>query len=412
VRRIVAAGLAAVVIAGGTATAVWRADAGGSSGSGRAGSVDSNFPVGNQISCASATSCLAVGSAIRGTPGTSAPVAQAFDAGTWRTVTVKSPGPPERPSTLTGVSCPAASYCLAVGEYDPGARGIPLPYAVAWNGTSLSPVARLPLPTSTYLDEIGGVSCPAVNNCVVLGHAHADGPTAAFTDGELVWTWNGNTWSMTAVPTPDTVDMEDLSSIQCTTATDCVAAGDVAILDDTVPALDTWNGRSFTPLSPPAPTGMTYAGFSGLSCVSRNRCAVVGLGYASQGSPITSFLDVWNGRTWTLTTWRGPKGAGEAELSAVSCASVSDCLAVGSDGPDTDLHAAALTWNGTRWAAAAVPSPGPGRMSVFDGVNCSKAGGCAAIGEEAKAGVTLLDLTDAVPLAGLWSGSAWQVTAP
>ena len=49
-------------------------------------------------------------------------------------------------------------------------------------------------------------------------------------------------------------------------------------------------------------------------------------------------------------------------------------------------------------------------MSLFDGVNCPKAGGCTAIGE---AGVPPLEnLTDAVLLAGRWSGHAWQVTAP
>ena len=37
--------------------------------------------------------------------------------------------------------------------------------------------------------------------------------------------------------------MEDLDSIQSTTVTDCVAAGEEAAYDgDTNPALDTWNG--------------------------------------------------------------------------------------------------------------------------------------------------------------------------
>ena len=58
---------------------------------------------------------------------------------------------------------------------------------MAWNGRSLSPATRLPLPASADMDAIGGVSCPAVNRCVVLGYAAAD--------GEFVWTWNGTAWS-------------------------------------------------------------------------------------------------------------------------------------------------------------------------------------------------------------------------
>jgi hypothetical protein len=406
VRRVVVGGLAAVVIAGGAATAVWRADSGSGPRAAAVASVQ-DFPIAQEISCASATSCLAVGSHVDGATGTSVPVAQDFDAGRWRTVTVKSPGTPGMPSTLTGVSCPTASHCLAVGDYNTVAWGDPLPYAMTWNGTSLSPVARLPFPQGAYLDALGDVTCPAVNNCVVLGLVTGDRSPGTFNGGELVWTWNGTTWSMAAVPIPATIVVENLGSVQCTTVTDCVAAGQ-EVTDDgnTRPALDTWNGASFTAHDPPVPAGMSFATFSGLSCASRNHCAAVGSGYPATQSPVTSFLDVWNGRHWNVTLWSGPTAAGQAELSSVSCVSASDCIAVGSDGPAADQQAAALTWNGTTWTAAAVPGPGSGATSLFSDVNCSKDGDCTAIGQESDAGAPT------VAIAGHWNGSAWQVTTP
>ncbi|TVZ05375.1 hypothetical protein EAS64_12490 [Trebonia kvetii] len=365
--RRMMAGLVVVTLAAGAAIVAWRAESEGGSST-----FDENYPTANTISCASATACLAVGSAERGTPRTSVPVVQAFNAGTWRTVAVKAPGKPGSRTTLTGVSCPAAGYCLAVGEYDPGDRGLPRPYAMSWDGASLSPAVRLPLPTASDLEEMGGVSCPAVNRCVVTGNVPR---------GEIIWTWNGSAWSMMSVPTPDTVADEYFDSVQCTTVTDCMVAGRESAGSSTVPAAASWNGRSFTRLRPPAPTGMSTAGYSGLSCATREHCAFTGLGYASHGSPITSFLEMWNGRTWKLTTWRGPKAGDYAELSAVSCRTANDCVAVGSDGPDTGQRAAALTWDGANWKAARVPGPGPGKMSVFYGVSCAKTGGCTAIGE-------------------------------
>jgi hypothetical protein len=388
--------LAVAVVAAGAGIAVWRAESGGSPST-----FDENYPTVNTISCASATSCLAVGSAERGTPPTSVPVAQALHAGSWRKVTVKSPGKPGTRTALTGVSCPAATYCLTVGEYDPHDRGLPRPYAMSWNGKSLAPAVRLPLPAADDLDEIGGVSCPAVNHCVVAGHVP---------EGEIIWTWNGSAWSMTIAPTPNTVEDEYLDSIQCTTLSDCLVAGEEPAGDISVPAAARWNGRSLSQLRPPAPKGLSNAGFSGLSCASRDHCAFTGLGYAAQDSPIKSFLEVWDGRTWKLTMWRGAKAGDYAMLSAVSCRSVNDCVAVGDVGPDTDQRAAALAWDGTRWTTADVPAPGAGKASVFYGVTCVTASGCTAIGEQGRAGVRFIDLTDATPLAGQWSGGgAWRV---
>ncbi|HEY1823052.1 MAG TPA: hypothetical protein VGG83_24375 [Trebonia sp.] len=409
-RKAVVAGLAVVVLAAGIGTVVWREQSGTSRPAAAATASMEDFPVADDLSCASATTCLAVGSNIHGATGMTVPVALALEGGTWRPVTVTSPvrpGRPGRPSALLGVSCPTARYCLAVGVYNAAASGDARPYALAWNGAELSPVAGLSLPDGTDLSGIA-VSCPAANRCLVLEDVSGG------VNGELVETWNGTRWSATAVPMPTTAQMEDLGQIQCSTLTDCVADGGEGIDDgDTIPVVDTWNGSSFTQVRPPAPPGMSTAEFDGLSCAARNRCVAVGDGYAADHSRITSFLDVWNGRTWKLSGWRGAPGSGDARLTAVSCRSAADCVAVGSDGDDTSPRAAALAWNGRRWTPMTVPGPGAGRLSAFYGVDCRPAG-CTAIGETGRAGATIVSLTDATPIAVRWNGRngrGWQVTA-
>jgi len=407
VRRVVIAVLAAVVIAGAVAAGVWGADA-GRNAPGIAVPSTGNFPVAHQVSCSSATSCLVVGSAANPATGTSVPVAQVLSGGAWRTVTVASPGPDGMSSALTGVSCPAVSYCLAVGEYNTTSFGDPVPYAMAWNGTSFTPVARFSLPAGAYMDALGGVSCPAANRCVVVALATGSGTPAGFGDGDLVWTWNRGRWAMKAVPSPDNTDMENFSSLQCSTLTYCVAAGqqDMDASGNTLPALDTWNGKSFTPINAPLTPGMTFGGFNGLSCVSRKHCVVVGSGYPVAGAPTTSFLDVWNGRRWNYTPWAGPAGSGNAALSGVSCVSARDCVAIGSDSLAGVLQTAVFAWDGSAWAAATAPDSGAGQVTLFNDVDCVKAVGCTAIGEQIAATTGM----NSTPVAGQWNGASWQLT--
>jgi hypothetical protein len=128
------------------------------------------------------------------------------------------------------------------------------------------------------------------------------------------------------------------------------------------------------PALPSAPAG-TARQFASVSCVSLSSCAVVGV---SSGKSTTSFLDVWNGKTWRLTRWSGPKGTTSADLYGVSCPSASRCLAVGSVGAGVRTAAAALAFNGATWTATKVSGPVKGKLSVFNGVSCPKV--CRATG--------------------------------
>ena len=116
---------------------------------------------GNAISCPTTATCLAVG---EGTSGTGAwkSIAEARRSGHWKAVTVKPPGSTAKFGNLLGVSCQTAGYCLAVGLYGPDEWAPDLtPYAAAWTGSSLTPVARLPFPASLSTVEATAVSCVA-----------------------------------------------------------------------------------------------------------------------------------------------------------------------------------------------------------------------------------------------------------
>jgi hypothetical protein len=93
-------------------------------------------------------------------------------------------------------------------------------------------------------------------------------------------------------------------------------------------------------------------------------------------------------------------------LSGVSCTSATSCVAVGLTGSEQLAHAAALSFNGTRWSVLTVPSAGAGLFTGFEDVSCPKPSDCVAIGRYGKA-----TAVSGKPLAGYWNGKAWKLKA-
>lgn len=71
-------------------------------------------------------------------------------------------------------------------------------------------------------NELDGVACPSATDCVAVGFALVPVPDDE-TDETVIETWDGSTWSV--VPSPDPGYSNSLSSVSCTSTTDCTAAG-------------------------------------------------------------------------------------------------------------------------------------------------------------------------------------------
>lgn len=104
---------------------------------------------------------------------------------------------------------------------------------------------------------------------------------------------------------------------------------------------------------------------------------------------------LWNGTAWTpVATPNGSKA-----LDGVACTAASFCLAVGQN--DSAL-AAAWKWNGTSWQSLVVYNPGS-TDNVLNAVKCASATNCEAVGGHG-------DGSDSTtyPLAEFWNGSSMQ----
>jgi hypothetical protein len=139
------------------------------------------------VSCRGSTACMAVGMTFA--PATTS-LAEVWHSGKWRLVTAAARSPAE--AMLNGVSCPAATRCVAVGESGSG----PVLLAEAWNGTRWR-VLQTPDPAAGTVSFLNQVSCPRVGRCMAVGSRGSGKSESA-----LAEVWNGISWRVLSTPAP------------------------------------------------------------------------------------------------------------------------------------------------------------------------------------------------------------------
>ena len=279
---------------------------------------------------------------------------------------------------FTAVSCTSPNVCMAVGNVQTTTSLQLLSETRGPTGWLFHAVPE-PVAASVFL----GVSCVKASLCIAVGYAPAGVGTTP-----LAEFWNGSSWTTQPIPGPTGATFAELDAISCSSATRCLAVGDKETKGKQVPLAELWNGSSWKIKPTPKPSGRGQGGLSGISCPAQDKCFAVG---RTETNDISKALaEVWNGSTWAIQ--KAPSPARDA-LSAVSCRSVTSCLAVGSGLSER--------WNGKTWSLVKIGLP-PGSEADLNAVSCTKAGPCYAVG-----GNTVANATRAV--AELWNGSKWSV---
>ena len=329
------------------------------------------------VSCFSARNCLAVGSSSK----TSAQLSDAWNGTTWRRL-------PARPGAFSGVDCPAASRCVAVGNRRVSGRLTAL--AQLWNGKTWSQLAPVK-PAGARSSLFDAISCSGPVNCVAVGRA-VTGPVHRADSEGLAESWNGTLWAM--LPSPS--GLTTLTGVSCPTSTTCVAVG--AGPNGTSIASSVWNGTSWTALTISSPV-IGLAGIpslTGVSCASATSCIAVG----TDTGPIA---EQWaGGSSWQQLSVPAPVAT--YYFAGVSCVTSTDCVAVGGVGDTPSLSgysAFADAWNGSGWRVLRT-----GQVDVLAGVGCSGVSRCLLVG-------AYLDRADVTTsLAQSWNGKAMRLVSP
>jgi hypothetical protein len=270
------------------------------------------------ISCASATACIAAGYYVT-SEGIELPLVERWDGSTWKARAITMPAS-DSAGPLTGISCASPTSCTAVG-YLGGGTGDLAPAVLHWNGTKWTvQVAAVPS-GATEGGLLSAVSCPSPASCTVTG----DSVDSTGLPTPLVEQWNGRTWTIETIqPAPSTET--GLSGVSCTSASSCMVIGGYRSgTTGTLPLAEQWNGHTWAITATPLPGTGVNADLLAVSCHTAGQCTATG--WWNNGVGHSALAEVWNGSTWQVQhTARPPT---HRTLAAVSCAAASTCTTVG-----------------------------------------------------------------------------------
>ncbi|MGO8870673.1 MAG: Ig-like domain repeat protein, partial [Acidimicrobiales bacterium] len=175
--------------------------------------------------------------------------------------------------TVSAVSCPSTSDCMAVG-FEQGYEGTGSEGAAitTTDGGATWPSSTLPVDTT----ELTGVSCPAVATCPAVAACTAVGYDFVGAGVVLATIGDGASWAAPTVPT----GVFGLDGVSCADGT-CAAVGtDTAGTSGTV-AVSTGGSTLEAETAPPGVSRL-----AGIACGSAQACEAVGSGSAVGGSGV------------------------------------------------------------------------------------------------------------------------------
>jgi hypothetical protein len=251
-----------------------------------------------------------------------------------------------RASAVTAISCAKAGGCAIGGDYTDAARHVQAFVANEANGTWHRAIE---VPGTAALNaggnaQVTSLDCPAAGDCTAAGQYTARGGT-----GEVfVINAAGNAWRR-AIQLPGSARLDQgggsIAEVSCASTRSCSVGGTLWTAGHStshgVIGTET-SGRWGSLAEVPG----RYTSITALDCPAAGDCAAGGYGV-----PVADSVDGGNGIVldqvsgkWGKPVTVAPGGPIVAEVTALSCAAVRDCAAVGylPDG-----------WGGGPWAAVA-----------------------------------------------------------
>ncbi len=348
------------------------------------------------VACPSATACLAVGSGP--SQGADAVASVTGSSATWGALTPSS-GDTGNFYAWNAIACPSATACLAVGADNLNAV---VTIATLSAGTwSWTPTTELPN-DATGAGSLDAIACPSTTTCLAVG---SDGEGVGIATVATA-TASGWTWSPETTLLADASGQGGLNAIACPSATTCVAVGSdgslgVAASATGTGATWTWGSESAVELGAASPG---LGGLNGVACPSATTCVAVG--WDNTDAVVTSGTRAASGWTWLPEQIVTPDASGGGELSAVACPSSAVCVAVGSTIANGDVVStstngvytaevatATLSTAGVTWSPVSDVAPDPTGSDALAGISCLSAATCVAVGAGGAYGQELFGAT-------------------
>jgi hypothetical protein len=287
--------------------------------------------------------------------------------------TTSTTSAPSRP--FTDISCPAAHNCYAVGTNPWPGSGAPFVAHLTHGGWSF---AEPPWPTARKLGQLDAIDCYSTSVCIAVGSSN--GAKGGHRQDLALKLAHGR-WHLTTFAAPaHTADtMKDVS---CAGKGRCVAVAERPNADAAIAyslAAGHWTRtRIVRPTGDPASTRLAL---SGVSCASKTDCVAVGSD-SHTGQPFTATL---RAGAWEANPLVVPENGSDTwsyGVARVSCATSSSCVAVGDrENKHGVLAPLVSTLQGSAWTFSTLKRLTAGNGNLAD-VDCLTTENCFAIGNQ------------------------------
>jgi hypothetical protein len=286
----------------------------------------------------------------------------------------------------------AAGPGAALAATGPGAAG------AGWK------IQHVPLPAGAKNASPSAVSCPSASDCVLVGFYVKPKPGGL----PLAENWNGHAWSAQTVPSPSGGQWTELDALSCASATRCVAVGEYQQGTSLAGSMvaEQRNGSTWTAqTSFPLPAGGQGQFLQGVWCLTASSCTAVGTYYPGSGGSRHPVAEHWNGHAWAYQAVPDPGKSQNSYLNGITCTSAGNCLAVGYYNTNGVGKPVTAQWNGHAWTLLTTPLPATATNGGWlSSVSCSSAADCTAVGSYWSK-----TTEDSYTLAEHWNGSSWAI---
>jgi hypothetical protein len=274
------------------------------------------------VSCPTTELCMAVGRYIN-TESYPTEIADEWTAaGGWKAQTLIPPAGGFA-SELGSISCPTATECVAGGDYhNSGGERTLTQHWVSGTWTAEEP----PLPTGLGYPAISGISCPEAKSCLAVGEAKV---LSTLVQVPLAYELASATWTAREPLSGAKDTGYALTSVSCPKKiNECVTVGRFTNEGAEVEVLgEEWKSSKWE-YQHVLDNGVPSELFTNFCPTSIGSCVAVGHG-TSGGASVT-LGEESTASTWSLMTTANETGATVDTLDGVSCHTLTYCFAVGS----------------------------------------------------------------------------------
>jgi hypothetical protein len=251
----------------------------------------------NSVSCPLATDCLAVGA--DGTADAETTLAEQWNGTKW--TVVPAPAPAGQTNVfLAAVACSSPKSCSATGGFGVEPMFPDVTILETWNGSRWT-IAETIGGDGWFYAFLSGISCPNASSCMAVGSDGETGGGAAVATGDH---WNGKTWASATPVSP--LERSQLAAVACPSALSCVAVGTESKSesgDPWAPLVERWNGAKWSTVAAPA---TSFADFlDAVACAGPAMCMAVGSAGGKTGGS-ANLAEQWNGTHWVIDTTPNP----------------------------------------------------------------------------------------------------------